>query len=383
MKSYNNLFEKVVSIENIKCSIDKASKGKRTREDVLAVNQNIDNEAQKIRDMLIRDEYQPTKNMVHTINEDSNMKVRRIRKPHFAYDQIIHHAVIRVMEPIFLKGMYEHVCGSVPKRGAHSGKKRIEKWIRNDVKNTRYCFKCDIRHFYASIDKDILKSMLSKKIRDKQMLNLLFKIIDSCDEGIPLGYYTSQWFANFYLQGLDYYIKQELHADYYIRYADDIVIFGPNKKALHTIRKDVEMYMARNLHLQMKRNWQIFRVEYKATKKSDPDYVRVIGRKLDYMGFLFNHEHTTLRKRGLLSITRKAAKLGKKKKINWYEAGQMLSHMVKLRHSETRHIYEERVKPYIAVKQLKHIVSVHQRKENERERIAMESARRLPRGKTA
>ncbi len=315
------------------------------------------------------------------------MKVRKIRKPHYAYDQIVHHAVIHVMEPIFLKGMYEHVCGSVPKRGAHAGKKRIEKWIRNDIKNTRYCFKCDVRHFYASIDKDILKSMIDKKIRDKRMVNLLFKIIDSCDDGIPLGYYTSQWFANFYLQGLDHFIKQELHAKYYMRYADDIVIFGPNKKVLHSMREAIEMYLAVNLRLQMKNNWQVFKVEYKTTKQkkqtAKPQKERTVGRKLDYMGFLFNHEHTTLRKRGLLGITRKAAKLGKKPRINWYEAGQMLSHMGKLRHSETRHVYEERVKPHIVVKKLKHIVSVHQRKENERERIAVETARGVSGGTAA
>ena len=380
MKSYNHLFEKVISIDNIKKAIDKASIGKRSRDDVVRVMSDIDEEAKKIREMLLNDEYRPSFKKVHIINEQNNLKVREIRKPHFAYDQIVHHAVIQVMEPIFLKGMYEYVCGSVPKRGAHAGSKRIKKWLMNDVKNTRYCMKCDIRHFYASVDQEILKEKLQKKIRDGKMLNLLNRIIDSCPEGIPLGYYTSQWFGNYLLQDMDHYIKQELKAKYYLRYMDDIVIFGSNKKELHRIRAAVERFMAVNLHLKMKDNWQIFRVEY--TKKRN-NTEKVVGRKLDFMGFLFNHEHVTLRKRGLINVTRKAARVSKKEKINWYDATAMLSHLGKLKCTETRNIYEKWIKPRINVKELKRIVSKHQRKENELERIRMENARGLSGGTAA
>ena len=82
--------------------------------------------------------------------------------------------------------MYRYSCGSIPTRGAHYGKKRIEKWLKHDLKGTRYVFKMDIKHFYESVDKDILKAMLKKKIRDWQALALIYEVIDSCEKGLPL-----------------------------------------------------------------------------------------------------------------------------------------------------------------------------------------------------
>ncbi|MCR5790379.1 MAG: RNA-directed DNA polymerase [Lachnospiraceae bacterium] len=390
MKSYNHLFEKVVQTENIKKAIMNASRRKRTRNDVAKILADIDREAEFIREMLIKERYIPGHGRKHIINEDSSKKNREIVKPHFAYDQIIHHAVIQVMEPIFLHGMYEYVYGSVPRRGSHKGAKRIRKWMMSDQRGTKYCFKYDIRHFYASVDKEILKGKLQRIIRDDKMLRLLFRIIDGNDPGIPLGYYTSQWFANFYLQDLDHYIKQELHAKYYVRYADDMVIFGPNKKDLHKMQAAIELYLNERLHLRMKRDWQVFRTEFmpKPSRKKPPRLnpdgsFKKNDRKLDYMGFLFDHEHLTLRKSSMITATQKAARINRKKKVNWFDATAMLSHLGKFNHTETRKVYEDRVKPYIDVKKLKKIVSVHQRKENDIERAKLESARRISDGKTS
>lgn len=427
MRTYNNLFEKVVSIENVKLAILNASKKKRKRNDVAYILEHIDEEAEKVRKMLIEERYTPGHGKPHRINDNNSKKERTIVKPHFAYDQIVHHAVIQILEPVFLKGMYEYVAGSVPKRGAHGTAARMMKWSRGDIKGTKYCLKCDIRHFYASVDKDILRGKLAKRIRDKKLLRLIFTIIESGERGLPLGYYTSQWFANFLLQDLDYYIKQEVKALYYVRYADDIVIYGPNKKELHRIQTGIESYFHDRLHLRMKRNWQVFRTEFipkkdgksgkpekntgrhnareRTTKptgsrdrnakptatgeqKAKPDGdKKKHGRKLDFMGFQMDHEYLTLRKSAMLAATRKAKKIWKKKQsgkpITWYDATSMLSHLGKIKHTDTRHMYGERIKPYIEVKRLKKLVSKHTRKEKERERIAMEAARGLSGRKAA
>ena len=90
----------------------------------------------------------------------------------------------------------------------------------------------DIRHFFESVDHDVLKAGLKKKIRDERMLYILELIMDGSEVGLPLGFYTSQWLSNFMLQPLDHFIKEQVKAVHYIRYMDDMVVFGKNKKEL-------------------------------------------------------------------------------------------------------------------------------------------------------
>lgn len=377
MKSYNNLFEKVISLDNIKTAILRASARKRDRADVAKILNNVDQEALRIQKLLMSESYVPGHNAECIINDGTNKKVRTIRKPNFAYDQIIHHAIIQILQPIFLKGMYEYVCGSVPKRGVHSGKKAIERWMQKDKRGTKYALKMDIRHFYQSIDTDILKKKLTHKIRDETMLNLLFKVIDSCDQGLPLGYYTSQWLANFLLQDLDHTIKEKYHAKYYIRYMDDMVILGSNKKELHKLQHLIEEYLNRELHLNMKSNWQVFRLPY--VDKNEKER----GRSLDFMGFQFCHRKVILRKNSMLAMIRKAGKIAKKEKPTWYDATSMLSHMGKLKRTDTRGMYEKYIKPFVDVSKLKKLVSKHQRRLNQIVKSDMEKKHRLYAGCTA
>lgn len=94
----------------------------------------------------------------------------------------------------------------------------------------------DITKFYPSIDHNILKSIISRKIKDTKVLEILYEIIDSVNgingiygKGVPIGNYLSQYFANLYLTGFDHWCKEELKCRYYYRYADDIVILGESK----------------------------------------------------------------------------------------------------------------------------------------------------------
>lgn len=351
MKTYKHLMEKIASEENIKAAIMNASKKKRNRKDVKEVLQDIDTHTEKIQKILLSGTYEAHIDTPCVINEGTHHKVRRIRKPHFKYDQIIHHCIIQVLQPIFSKPMYEYSCGSIPKRGAHYRKKRIEKWLRNDVKNTKYVFKMDIKHFYESVDKEILKQMLERKIRDRQAMELINKVIDSCERGLPLGNYTSQWFANFMLTPLDHYIKEQLHAKYYMRYMDDMVIFGRNKKELHKIHKEIEKYLKEKLKLKIKENWQIFRFEYKGR-----------GRPLDFMGWQFYRDKTILRKSIFIRIMRKARKVGKHTTIKGAQG--MISYMGYIKHTDTYGSYAQYIRPYVNIGKLKKFVAKRERSKN-------------------
>ena len=257
---------------------------------------------------------------------------------------------------------YEFSCGSVPNRGAHYGKKYIERWIQRDKKNCKYVLKMDIRHFFESVDHDVLKAWLKKKIRDERMLYILELIIDGSEVGLPLGFYTSQWLSNFMLQPLDHFIKEQLKAVHYIRYMDDMVVFGKNKKELHRMQQEIERFLREKFNLQMKGNWQVFRFDYTEKKTGKRK-----GRPLDFMGFQFYHDKTILRESIMLSCTRKVNRVAKKEKITWYDATAILSYMGYLSNTDTYDMYLQRVKPYVNVKKLKKIISKHsKRKEREK-----------------
>lgn len=343
-KSVNNLYKPMLEHGNVERKFHIAAKGKTQRPDVAVILQpeNIQRHVETVIEQLSNTApegfdvpnpekaWKPTKHGKVTINEGTNRKQRQIEKPRYNYEQVVHHIVVSACYDIFMKGMYEFSCGSVPNRGAHYGKKYIEKWIRTDEKNCKYILKMDIRHFFESVDHDVLKEWLAKKIRDKRMLHILHLIIDGSEQGLPLGYYTSQWLANFMLQPLDHYIKEELKAVHYIRYMDDMVVFGKNKKELHRMQQSIETYLRERFNLQMKNNWQVYRFDYfdRKTKKRK-------GRPLDFMGFEFWRDKTILRESIMLRCTRKVNRIRKKDRITWYDATAILSYMGYVTHTDT------------------------------------------------
>lgn len=286
-----------------------------------------------------------------------------------------------------------------------------------------YVLKMDIHHFFESIDRTILKGKLREVIRDRRFYRLLCVLIEfdriaetvkiledvatemsvsevrelvSCiafdddagaykvlrgagvwgetlesalrvirerRKGVPLGYFTSQWFGNFYLKKLDHYIKQELGAVHYMRYMDDMVILGKSKKKLHAAQKAIEEYLQKELKLELKSDWQVFRFEYVAKDGT------VCGRMLDFMGFQFHRDRITMRKSTIQRARAKAFRIKAKDKITWYDAAVMLSYMGWFDHTDTYDYYLKYIKPNVNVKKLKKVVSKHQRKENERERL--------------
>lgn len=336
--------------------IKEAAKGKRKRKDAMRILDNMDYYADKIYDLLVEGTYKPVTPEATYITEGTRPKVRVIRKVRF-FDQIIHHMVVNVCMPVFKTGMYVYCCGSVPTRGTRYAKKHIERWLREDIKGTKYCVQMDIRHYFDSVDHDILIGKLARKIKDERMIELNKRIIESCPEGIPLGYYTSQWYANFLLQDLDHYIKETLQVKYYVRYLDDMVIFDCNKKKLHKARAAIAEYLKNELNLEMKANYQLFRICYK--DKAGKEH----GKALDFLGFRFYREKTVLRRSLLYKISRTARHIGAKKTPSFYDATKMLSYMGWIKASNSYTFYYNFVKPNINVKQLRKVVS---RKSKER-----------------
>lgn len=187
---------------------------------------------------------------------------------------------MNIMEPIWTKIFTRDTYSCIKGRGIHALVKKLQSDLRKDPNGTMYCAKMDIRKFYPSINHEILKSIVKKKIKDKSLLKLLFEIIDSAD-GVPIGNYLSQFFANLYMAYFDHWVKEELKVKYYYRYADDIVLLSDDKNQLRSWVLAIKVYLTNVLELKLKDNYQIYPVE---------------SRGIDFVGYVCYHDHTLLRK---------------------------------------------------------------------------------------
>jgi hypothetical protein len=193
---------------------------------------------------------------------------------------VVHHCIVQVLLPIWVKLLIRDTFSTIPGRGIHDGVRRMKAALK-DVNGTQYCLKFDIKKYYPSVDHDVLKQLLRRKIKDFDLLELLDEIIDSAS-GVPIGNYVSQWFGNVYLAYFDHFCKEQLHCNYYFRYCDDVVILSDNKKFLHSVLVSINDYLVNELNLELKQNYQVF-----------PTNVRGI----DFLGYRFFHTHTLVRKR--------------------------------------------------------------------------------------
>lgn len=346
MKSYNHLWEEFISDENIKLAIHNSSKGKRKRRETKEYLTESDEIIERVRNYAEHFHNKP--HVPKVIYDGIERKKRTIIVPSYE-EQIIHHMIVNVLKPIFMHGMYEHSYASIPDRGVHKGKKTIQKWIKHDDGKCKYCLKMDVRKYFDNINHDILKEKLRKKIHDDRFLSVLETVIDATDHGLPLGFYTSQWFANWYLQDFDHYVKERLMIAHYVRYMDDMVLFSPNKWYLHHAKDSISQYLAA-IGLEVKDNWQIFRFSY---KQGDTEG----GRFLDFMGFRFYRTRITLRWNILKKALRKARRINIRG-ITIHSARQMLSYLGWFSATNTYGIYERRIKPYICFRQLRRKVAL-------------------------
>ena len=277
MKRYGNLYAKIWDMQNIREAHHNAQRGKQHYREVQMVNADEEKYLAQIQAMLRDKTFRNSEYEIFTKIEGG--KKREIYKLPYFPDRIIHHCIMQVLEPIWMRVFISDTYAALKRRGIHKGVKRVKLALR-DIENTRYCLKFDVRKFYPSIDHGILKTLLRRAIKDPDVLRLLDEIISSAN-GIPIGNYLSQYFGNLYLAYFDHWMKEDKRCRYYFRYCDDIVILHGDKEFLHRLFADVQRYLYDLLKLSIKSNYQVFPVG---------------KRGIDFLGYRFFHDYTLLRK---------------------------------------------------------------------------------------
>lgn len=314
MKRAKNLFEPLISDENLSRAIDEVNRTHHRPNKCTAwVEETKEERIKELRQIIIDGfEQKPP----HTTRrwDASAQKWRTVSEPAQWPDQYIHHALIQILQPIFMRGMDHYCCGSIRDRGPHQARAAIESWMNHDPKGTRYELCGDVRHFYDSLKPEVVMGRMRCLIKDRRVLDLIWRIVK---DGVRIGSYTSQWFANTVLQPLDQMIRDSGLCAHYVRYMDNLTVFGPNKRKLKKLRLLIEKWLTEH-QLKLKGDWQIFpiaRVNPK-TPLEPPrrGFARQKSRLPNAVGYRYGRGFTIPRKHNLLRIKRAIARYRKRKR---------------------------------------------------------------------
>ena len=250
------LYEKVFSLENLYLAFLEARKGKRKKKAVLKFETNLGYELDKLYKELKSGEYKPLPYREFVIYEP---KRRVINAPAFR-DLVVQHAIYRVIYPIFDKTFIDTSYACRKGGGTHKASNYTQKEMRK-YSGDLYFLKLDIRKFFYSIDRDILRRLFEKKIKDKRFVNIMceFTKMDT-PKGIPIGNLLSQIYALIYMNPLDHFIKRELKVKSYVRYVDDFVLIGLTLDKAKEYKQKCEKFVQEYLNLELS-HWHIQKIK--------------------------------------------------------------------------------------------------------------------------
>ncbi|MGE3152975.1 MAG: reverse transcriptase domain-containing protein [Nitrospiraceae bacterium] len=257
MTRLDDMWLRVVSFENLLAAYRKARRGKGSNRPVAEFGLHLERELFLLQRELEDGTYRPGAYRLFTIYE---RKPRVIAAAPFR-DRVVHHAIMNVIESPIDRTFIADSYACRPGKGVHAAVDRYQAWAQT----YRYVLKMDVRHYFLSIDHELLKAKLRRRITDCRTLDLLDRIIESSPSGesgpryfpgddlftplerragIPVGNLTSQFFANLYLDDLDHHMKQVLRVRPYLRYVDDMVVLDHDKARLADVREAIRERLA-------------------------------------------------------------------------------------------------------------------------------------------
>src|SRR3989338_4391988 len=299
MKVFHDIYDNLITPENLLIAWKEFKKGKIKKKDVLEFERNLEDNIFRLYDELKNKTYRHRPYQTFHIYDP---KYRIINKA-TVRDRLVHHLIFNQLYPIFNPTFIYHSYASRLDKGTHLGVQNLTKDLRKVSKNyteSAYALKCDVQKFFHSVSHQKLLQIIENKIKDNHFLWLMHEIIESFkampaelierererererehDCGIPIGNLTSQIFANIYLNELDQFIKQKLKIKHYFRYADDFIIAHHNEKYLKSLIPQIENFLNKELLLKLHPH----KIE-----------VRKLRQGIDFLGYVILPHHIVLR----------------------------------------------------------------------------------------
>ena len=297
MKRKNNLYSNICNIYNIKSAYNEVKKNTRNKNRVEKLIDYKSIYIFRVYSILIDKKYKVGPYNKFIIYEP---KERYITSQNLE-DKIINHLVARfILYPALLPCLLDVNVASRKNLGTSKGLKFAKEFQRKcKIKyGTYYILKCDISKFFASIDHDILKKKLLKRIKDKDAINIVFNIIDSFSPGLGIGSMTSQILAIYYLNDMDHFIKEKLKIKYYVRYQDDFLLFHPSKKYLQYCLEQIKIFLKKE-KLELNNKTRIYKntnnfLFLGRNSKGNYGRYRNVKRKLKSKYYLYNNQKVSL-----------------------------------------------------------------------------------------
>lgn len=297
-------YNKIIKIENLLIVWDRFLRAKRYKKDVVIFQSKLSDNLADLHYSLVDFSYA---HGVYSAFNVSDPKPRNIHKA-TVRDRVLHHLLYKELYPYFeAKFIYDsYSCRE--NKGVHRALNRFKYFAGKVSKNysgTCYVLKCDVKKFFASVDHEILIKILKRHIEDQDLLWLINQVISSfyanqSGVGLPLGNLTSQLLVNIYMHEFDMFMKQELKAKYYIRYADDFIILSDNKDYLNSLLLKIGNFLSEKLKL---------------TLHAHKVYIKTYTSGVDFLGWVHFPHHRQLRRATKRKIIRKLKGYPKKETI--------------------------------------------------------------------
>jgi retron-type reverse transcriptase len=257
--THSNLWPRIATFENIFNAYNAAAQGRRYKAAVLGYRRHLEENIINALNLLIWKQWSPSRFREFYVHDP---KKRLISAPPFK-DRVVHHALVRVIAPLFERKFIADSFACRVGKGTHAAKERVEAFTADaHAKWGEYhVLKGDIKAYFHSINRSVLLRLIERTIADKDVLWLIRRVIE-CDgeeEGIPIGALTSQLFANVYLDALDHHLKDDLGVKMYVRYMDDFVVIHQDRTYLRTLLADIDTFITKKLKLTLNPKTQIFK----------------------------------------------------------------------------------------------------------------------------
>ena len=337
-KRIGHLYELVISEENCIAATIEMTKGKNHNKKAMRIRKNAEDYGRRLAKELAEGRWVARPYNEHVIEDGVRKKKRNIKVP-CLHDQAVHHAVMRVMIPHIIKRNYFYNCGSIPKAGQMRAIRAMKKWM--GVKRPpKYCGQFDIKKFYESCPHWAVMNALRRIFKDKRFLHINEMILDSMGNGLAIGFYPAQWYANIVLMVLDNDIVQHvLPGCHYVRYMDDICILHNNKRKLRRAKIELER-MFGDLGLTLNPKWQI----------------KKIGKEgITFLSYRFFKGYTMMKKSLMYRITRKIKKTARNPSLHNCRA--ITSYIGILKHCNSHNYKMQRLYPTLSIKYAKGVIS--------------------------